>query len=525
MSSRGGERSGGERPGGELSVVELLGAISLATDLGTGQPHSHGVRTSVLAAALARELGADDDVVADVQRVALLRFLGCTADASDTARMAGGDDIAFLAAMAPVAMGAKPEMGRRLVGTVGAGQPAWRRARLVAGALAQPGGAKRSLSTHCEVAAMLADRLGTGRPVAEALAHAYERWDGAGFPDGLSGVAVPFAVRVAVVARDADLFWREGPTTMAETLRSRRGHAYDPDVVDTCLAAGPGVLEALDRDDPWQAMLDADPRPERIGGGRLDTALGAVAAFTDLKSPWTRGHSTRVADLAAGAAAGAAMSEDEAARLRRAGLVHDLGRVGVPAELWDRPGPLGVADRERVRMHSYLTERTLACCPALAGLGRLAGSHHERLDGSGYHRGARDLDLSERILAAADVVAALGEDRPHRPAADPGGIAGIVAAEVRDGRLDRTAAEAVLAAAGQPMSAIGRDALPGGLTGREAEVLALIARGRTNKEVAARLHLSAKTVGRHVENVYAKIGVNSRAAAAVFAMEHRLLDR
>jgi hypothetical protein len=166
--------------GGQLHLVELLGAVSLATDLGTGQPPFHGVRTSVLATAVGRELGLDDAAVAEVQQVALLRFLDCTADASQTARMTGGDDLAFLAAMAPVAMGAKAEMARRLVGTVGAGRPALRRAGLVAGALSDPGGARRSLSAHCEVAAMLAGRLGAGPAVQQALAHGYERWDGAG---------------------------------------------------------------------------------------------------------------------------------------------------------------------------------------------------------------------------------------------------------------------------------------------------------------------------------------------------------
>ena len=166
--------------GGQLRLVELLGAVSSATDLGTGQPYFHAVRTSVLAVAVGRELGLGDAVVGDVQQVALLRFLGCTADASQTARMTGGDDLAFLAAMAPVAMGAKPDMARRLVGAVGAGQPALRRTALVAGALSDPGAARRSLSAHCEVAAMLAGRLGTGPAVKEALAHGYERWDARG---------------------------------------------------------------------------------------------------------------------------------------------------------------------------------------------------------------------------------------------------------------------------------------------------------------------------------------------------------
>lgn len=512
-----------EAGAGTLRLIELLGAISLATDLGTGQPHLHGVRTSVLAVAIGRELGLDDAAVADVQQVALLRFLGCTADTSETARMTGGDDLAFLAGMAPVVMGAKPAMARQLVATVGAGQSALRRATLVAGALADPGGARRSLSAHCEVAAMLASRLGSGRVVVQALAHGHERWDGAGFPDGLAGEAVPLAVRVAVAARDADLWWRAGAPQMAEMLQHRRGRAYDPAVTDACLTVGAEVLGGLDQGDAWQAMLDAGTAGGEIAAPSLDVALAAVADFADLKSPWTRGHSPRVAALAAAAGRAAGMGDQEVNRLRRAALVHDLGRVGVPNGIWDRPGPLGVADRDRVRMHSYLTESTLNCCPALADLGRLGGAHHERLDGSGYHRGTRDLGQAERLLAVADVAAAMGEHRPHRPAATPAQIADAVWADVRAGRLDGAAADAVLAAAGQPATHR-RDTWPAGLSGREVEVLRLIARGQTNKQVAASLCLSAKTVGRHIENLYAKIGARSRAAAALFAMEHHLLE-
>ncbi|HVW44911.1 MAG TPA: HD domain-containing phosphohydrolase [Amycolatopsis sp.] len=498
--------------------------MSLATDLGTGQPPSHGVRTSVLAVALGRQLGLDDVSVAAVQQVALLRFLGCTADTWETARMTGGDDLAFLAGMAPAVMGGKAELGRRLVRTVGAGQPPLRRAALVAGALADPGGARRSLSAHCEVAARLAGRLGASATVREALAHGYERWDGAGFPDGLAGDAIPLAVRVAVVARDADLWWRTGPAELSAVLRARRGRAYDPAVVDACLAAGPGVLAALDGSDAWEAMLGADAGSDEIDGPGLDAALAAVADFADLKSPWTRGHSARVAELATAAAGHLGMTDQDVTTVRRAALVHDLGRVGVPNGIWDRPGPLGVTEWERVRLHSYLTESTLACCPALAALGRIAGAHHERLDGSGYHRGTRESAPLERLLAVADVVAAMGADRPHRPALPAPGIADAVKGEVAAGRIDRAAAEAVLAGVGRRGGWPRRSGWPAGLTEREVEVLRLIARGRTNKEVAAALYLSVKTVGRHIENLYTKIGVNSRAAAAVFAMEHRLLD-
>jgi HD-GYP domain-containing protein (c-di-GMP phosphodiesterase class II) len=515
-----------EAAGGVL-VVELLGAISLATDLGTGQPSGHGLRTAVLATALARELGVDASALADVQSVSLLRFLGCTADSSEMARTVGGDEIAFMAAMAPAQMGNRQEIRRRQLLSVGAGRSAASRARLVVGAVSDPSAAARRLSAHCEVAGLLAGRLGMEASVVEALAHAFERWDGRGLPGGLAGEAVPLAVRVAVVARDAELAWRIDGDAMTDLVRRRRGQAYDPAVVDACTALGPEQLAALDEGDPWEMLLEGDAIGARIPATEVDPLLVAVADFADLKSPWTRGHSQRVAGLAEQAARACNLSGDELSRLRRAGLVHDLGRVGVPVGVWERPGALGAADWERVRMHTYLTERTLARCSALGELAQLAGSHHERLDGSGYHRGigAGELDLPARLLAAADVVAAMGEARPHRPALDPAEIARTATAEVTAGRLDGTAVDAALAVAGHPARVRHRARhWPAGLSDREVEVLRLIARGSTNRQVAKLLFLSEKTVGRHVENVYAKLGVSSRAAAALFAMEHQLLD-
>lgn len=507
-----------------LRLVELLGAISLAADLGTGQPHLHGVRTAVLAAAIGRQLGMDDAGLAEVQQVALLRFLGCTADSSETARMAGGDDIAFLAAMAPVAMGAKPEMARSLVSAVGSGQSPLRQAALVMRALADPGGAKRSLSTHCEVAAMLGERVGVAAGACEALAHGHERWDGNGYPAGLAGEAVPLSVRVAVVARDVELWARVGQAQLREILATRRGHAYDPAVVDACASVAGAVLADLEVGDPWQTMLGDDVGGADVADPDREQVFSAVGVFVDLKSPWLRGHSARVADLAGGAAGQVGLTVGEVTRLRHAALLHDVGRVGVPNGIWDRRGPLSAADWQRVRLHPYLTESTLACCGALADLGRLAGAHHERLDGSGYHRATNELGMSERLLAAADVIAALGADRPYRSALTTAQMNAVVAEEVRAGRIDRTAADAVLAAVGGAAAAARPRSWPAGLSDREVEVLRLIARGRTNNEVARSLHLSAKTVGRHVENLYAKAGVNSRAGAAVFAMQHRLLD-
>jgi HD-GYP domain-containing protein (c-di-GMP phosphodiesterase class II) len=246
--------------------------------------------------------------------------------------------------------------------------------------------------------------------------------------------------------------------------------------------------------------------------------------FADLKSPFTLGHSGAVADLAEAAAWRVGLEADDVAVVRRAALVHDLGRAAVSSAVWDRPGPLSEADRERVRLHPYYTERALARSAALAPLGQLAGAHHERLDGSGYHRGcgAAELPRAARLIAAADVFAAMTEPRPHRAPHSPEAAAAELAAQARAGRLDAACTEAVLAAAGQAGEKV-RPPLPAGLTEREAQVLGLIARGLTNKQVAERLGSSPKTVGNQVQAAYAKLGISTRAAAALFAAEHGLL--
>ena len=507
-----------------LRLVELLASISLATDLGTGQPLGHGLRTCAMATAIAEEMGCAPDQVRTVHQFALLRFVGCTADAAETAALNGGDDLALLRAMGPVVMGSTREATFRFVRSVGAGQPAVRRAGLVVRGLVAEMTGGDSLVTHCEVAAMLAVGAGLGRPVVDALAHAYERWDGKGAPAGLAGDDIPLAVRVAEVARDIDLalLSRMDP---AELLGERRGRAYDPTVVDVFAQTGPDLLAELAGGDEWERALAAEPHPAgTVGIDQLDAVLAAFSDFVDLKSPWIRGHSRTVAALAEEAGRLAGLGDAGRADLRRAGLVHDLGRIAVENGIWDKPGRLTVTEWERVRLHAYHTERILARCGPLTTLVGLASSHHERLDGSGYHRsvGSDDLSTGQRILAAADVLAALTADRPHRPALADIDAARVLESEAGADRLDTVAVAAVLAAAGSrpPPEAEGA---PAGLTGREVEVLRLIARGRSNRQVAEELFISVKTVGRHVENVYAKIGVSSRAAAAVFAMRHRLL--
>jgi HD-GYP domain-containing protein (c-di-GMP phosphodiesterase class II) len=260
-----------------------------------------------------------------------------------------------------------------------------------------------------------------------------------------------------------------------------------------------------------------------VSGERFDAALAAIANFVDLKSPYTLGHAGAVADLAAAAAVGLDLPEAEIRTLRRAGLVHDLGRLGVSNSIWDKPGPLGPGEWERVRLHPHITERMLRQSETLLPLGAIAAAHRERLDGSGYPRGLAGpaISRSARILAAADAYQAMREPRPYREPRSAQEAASELRAEVKAGRLDAEAVTAVLGAAGHRV--LRRREGPAGLTPREVEVLRLVARGLSNKQIAERLVISPKTVSNHVEHIYAKIDASTRAMASLFATQHGLL--
>jgi HD-GYP domain-containing protein (c-di-GMP phosphodiesterase class II) len=261
-----------------------------------------------------------------------------------------------------------------------------------------------------------------------------------------------------------------------------------------------------------------------LSGKQFDAALTAVADFVDLKSPYTLGHARAIADLIAVAGAQLHLAAGDLTTLRRAGLVAGLGRLGVSNSIWDKRGPLGAGEWERVRMQPYLTERMLHQSPSLAPLGVIAVQYRERLDGSGYPRGLPGAAITPaaRILAAADAYQSMTEPRPHRSALSAENAATELRAEVKAGRLDSDAAEAVLAAAGHRVPRR-REGLAG-LTAREADVLRLVARGLSSREIASRLVISPKTARNHIEHIYVKIGASSRATASLFAMQHGLLS-
>lgn len=512
---------------GRLRLAELICALSLATDLGLGQPMTHALRTCLFAIRLGRALGVGDYQLADTYYTTLLRFVGCTADSHDLLDFAGGEDVSFRQLLVTVGNGSFEEIETHLMRFLSeAGVRGDLRSR-VREALESPSGiGARIASVHCEVASMLATRLGLGRTVCDALAGAFERWDGRGFPGRRAGPDIPLPIRLAVVARDIEVLTRtRGIVHTRDVLRTRRDRSYDPQIVDAYFANETDVLRGVDAGEVWDEVLRCEPGgPSWVPTERTDTALTAFADFADAKTPFTTGHSRGVAELGARAAQSLGLSPDDLTCVRRAGLLHDIGRSGIPNAIWERRGALTSDQWERVRLHPYYTERILARCDCLRPIGALAAAHHERLDGSGYHRGSRgpDLDVRTRVIAAADACQAMLQPRPHRPVRTLDDTARVLRDDVSAGKLDARAVEAVLAAAGLPRRRM-VTARPGSLTDREIDVLRLMAQGNSNREMAAVLGITPKTVGHHVQHIYDKIGVSTRAAAAVFAVENQLL--
>jgi len=507
-----------------VPLAELVAALSLATDLGVGQPMEHALRSCLLGVRLGENLGLDESELVHVYYLALLASIGCTAEAHEMASFFG-DDIGFYGGVYVTDM-STARMFRYVLRRLGSVSPPLSRAHLLAkGVRSAVGEYRRSIRARCEVAQRLAARLGFGIDIQGLLGQTFERWDGRGQPEARKGVEVATPVRIVQLAEVAEIFYRLGGVEAAVGVaQARKGTQFDPEFVERFCRNAAALLTCLDVPNTWDAVMDLEPgqRPT-LTDGQLDVALEAVADFADLKSPYTAAHSSGVAELAAAAARASRLPESDVRHLRRAALLHDLGRSGVSNAIWEKQGALTDAEWERVRLHPYFTERMLARTRALANLGSLAALHHERLDGSGYHRGMSGdrLTPAASVLAAADAYHAMTEPPPHRAPHRPEVAARELRAEVRAGRLDGEAAAAVLQAAGQGTGR--RREWPAGLSVREVEVLRLVARGKSNREMAGILHLSPRTVDYHIRHIYAKIGVTTRAGATLFAMHHGLL--
>ena len=510
-------------PGMGVRQAEILACLSLAIDLGFGLPAEWMQTSAVAGVRLAAAAGLSPEVQRTTYFLSLISHIGCTTTALNDAMAMGDERDQIGLFMANYDDGR--EIMRILARDVGRGLPLVERARTLGRFVTfmVGGGRQTNHSNHCEGGEILATRLGLGPEVGRAMWHVYEYWNGKGGPNGLSGTDIDIAARVMHIASTAAHFHAEGgPELAAEVIRQRSGGMFDPDLCRVLLD-DPAIVRLPDGRSAFAAALEAEPGTKRLlAGPDLRLALEAIADFVDQKTPATLGHSRRVADLAAMAAQHAGLPAADAEFLRQAGLIHDTGRVGVSARLLVKTGPLTTAEWEKIRLHPYLTERVFAASPSFAPVARLAACHHERLDGSGYHRGllAPELAASARILAAANAYAALTEVRPHRPKHTPAEAARALLAAVQAGQHDRRTADAVLAAAGEPVATRRGSAVA--LSDREVEVLRLVARQHTNKSIARALGISPKTVEHHVSHIFDKTGCTTRTGAALFATHNQL---
>jgi HD-GYP domain-containing protein (c-di-GMP phosphodiesterase class II) len=507
-----------------VRLAELVAALSLGIDLGFGQPMEHVLRQCLIALRLAELLDLDDQTRSDTYYTALLINVGCHTDAHEQAKWFG-DDLTLKSTKYDYEMGSLRGAVAAFSG-IGRGSPVMQRFRIglefaVSGHRDMDG----MVEAHAERARMLGEQLGLSEGVLTALVASYEQWDGKGWPGELKGEEIPLAARLAQLAEFVEVAYRLGGKAGARDMAGKRsGSQFDPNLAALVRDASDEVFEGLETVGNWDAVIGAEPALAIVLSGEgFDGALGAIANFVDVKSPFVLGHSLAVADLVAEAGRVLNLSAAEVRTLRRAGLVHDFGRLGVSNAIWDKPGPLGAGEWERVRLHPHYMERMLTGSEALAPLAAVAVQHAERLDGSGYPRGLSGAAISQpgRLLAAADAYQAMTERRPHRDALSAADAAEELRAEVKAGRMDAVAVDAVLVAAGHRVPR--RREGPAGLTQREVEVLRLLAQGFSNKEIGEQLVISPKTAGTHVEHIYAKIDASSRATASLFALQHGLL--
>lgn len=505
-----------------VRLAHVLDSLALAIELGLGIPAQTIHRTAVISARLARGAGLDEEDIVATYYISILCYVGCTTTSHETSKAI--DELGLGNLLVATDDEFLPELERALAPALPRAD-ARAAAQAMAAWFARPEMAQHHRN-HCEAAELIATRLELGSRVADGLTHAYERWDGRSTQQLAAGEGISLPMRVVHVA------WLVGQecatrdvAKVARRLRLRAGRSLDPTLATLAADDIRHLLADLDEGDLGQLLLDAEPgEPILLSDGEVDRALSCIADFGDLKSPHMIGHSRRVAEVARRAARAASMSRDDVDLVTRAALIHDVGRVGVQSSLLAKAGPLSRAEHERIRLHSYFTERIFAANPVLAPVGALGAAHHEHLDGSGYHRGlqASAIAAPARLLAAANSWCSLTEARPHRAALTESEAGSVLRARVDEGLLDRNAVEAVSTSVGQRGTWTRRTAGIA-LTEREVEVLRLVARERTNPSIAGTLGISTKTVERHVTHIYQKIGVTSRAGAAVHALENGLM--
>ena len=507
-----------------LRLADLLSGFSIISDLGYGLPIDTALRSCLIGTVLARRMDLPDREVADVFYVSLLFHVGCVAYAHETFERFGDDQAVRRAAVETDLTDVRDIFTTLIPGATRDLPPTARLRGAVRMAMTGRAFGKAHDQASCEVARSLSRRLGLPDSVGNSLYDIHEWWNGAG-ARSLRGEHIARPARIARVATETSELLGLGLGDVVGALRRRARKTLDPAVVAHLASASEAIIVAATSGDPRVQVLDAEPSPVvEIGEADLPRVARAFGELVDLKNPFTHGHAANVTRLSLTTAQRLGLDHRTARCLEIAAYLHDVGRIGVSNRIWAKAGPLTTAEWEQVHLHAYHSERILGSTAAFRPMARIAGMHHERIDGSGYHRGCRgkDIDVATRVLGCADAFEAMTHRRPYRAALEPTRARDELIREARAARLDTEVVAAVLDAS-QSTAVRVQDLRPGGLSDRELDVLRLVADGCSNPEIGRRLGISRRTAEHHVQHIYDKIGVSTRAAAALFALEHDLL--
>lgn len=404
-----------------VAVGDVLAALSHALDLTEGQPLGHSVRSCLIGMRLGEAAGLGPEALGDLYHALLLKDAGCSSNAARIASLFGSDDHVVKPRMKVVDWDDRMRLALATWRHSGMGQSLGARVRHFVTIARQESMTRDLISTRCERGADIARRLGFSEATQAAIRSLDEHWNGGGFPDGLRGDAIPMKARILNIAQTVEVFWgTDGPAGVDAVLQSRRGTWFDPSLVDLArdLLRDPRFWEQVADPNVTSLVATLDPLPgvRAFGAAGLDAVAEAFAEIIDAKSPFTSRHSWGVARYAVVIAEQMGLDAKEQTRLRRAGLLHDIGKLGVSSRILDKNGPLDAAERTAIEQHPLFTWEILRHVSCFADFARQAALHHERLDGTGYPwgLGADDLDLTSRILAVADTYEAITASRPYR---------------------------------------------------------------------------------------------------------------
>jgi HD-GYP domain-containing protein (c-di-GMP phosphodiesterase class II) len=411
---------------GQVRQSEVIAALSHALDMTEGHPGGQAERTCLIGMRLAHELQLDAEDRYALYYALLLKDVGCSSSAARMCELFGTDDIALKTHGKLVDWTKPVQVARYASQHVPPGGRIARAQRTLSVLRSLVAEGKAIVETRCDRGAAIVRSLGFPDASADAVWALDEYWDGRGQPTGMAGEDIPLLARIACLSQTAEVFFAtHGLAAAQEMVRERSGRWFDPRVAEAFLAIGPGdrLWADLVSDDVARLVLELEPadRVLVLDEAGIDNVCEAFADVIDAKSPFTARHSRGVATYAGLIGRTLGFTDEDLRELHRAGLLHDIGKLGIPNTILDKPAKLSDDEFARMRLHPAFTEAILAGIPAFAGFAAVAAAHHERLDGSGYHRGvpAGDLPVSARALAVADVFEALTADRPYRGPMDP----------------------------------------------------------------------------------------------------------